>query len=69
MIVDLPRLSGDAPVEVPAAEQAVAVSPVELLQRPEIRQAMQGQAATTIRRVASGRQPPGALRRGACPLA
>ncbi len=53
VVVNLPRLSGDAPVEVPTAEQAGTVSPAELLQRPEIRQAVLGQPAAAVRRVAA----------------
>ena len=53
VVLGLPRLSGDAPVEVPTAEEAGAVSPAELLQRPEIRQAMQGLPGATVRRVAA----------------
>jgi signal transduction histidine kinase len=53
VVVGLPMASGDAQVQVPEAENAGFVSPDDLVQRPEIQQAMQGQAATAIRRVAS----------------
>ena len=53
VIVSLPLPAGETPVQVPFAENAGSVTPAELLQRPEIQQALQGQPATAIRRVAS----------------
>ena len=44
---------GGPSIQVPAAENAGFVSSEELLQRSEIREALQGQPATAIRRVAS----------------
>jgi signal transduction histidine kinase len=53
VVVSLPITGGEAQVQVPEAENAGFVSSVDLLQRLEIQQAMQGEAATVIRRVAS----------------
>jgi hypothetical protein len=53
VVVGLPLASGQAPVKVPAAENTAFVAPEELLRRPEIRRAMQGEAATAVRRVAA----------------
>ena len=51
VLVGLPLASGDVPVQVPLAENNAFVAPVDLLQRPEIQQALDGQAATAVRRV------------------
>ena len=53
VLVSLPLTSDDVPVQVPLAENAVSISPDDLLQRPEIRSALQGTPATVVRRVAS----------------
>ncbi len=53
VLVGLPLTSGEAPVQVPLAENSAFVAPDELLQRPEIQQALDGQAETAIRRVPS----------------
>jgi signal transduction histidine kinase len=53
VVVGLPIAGGDARVQVPEAENAGYVASDDLLQRPEIQQAMRGEAATAIRRVAS----------------
>ena len=53
VIVSLPLPAGGTPVQVPSAENVPSVTPAELLQRPEIQQALQGQLATAIRRIAS----------------
>jgi signal transduction histidine kinase len=53
VIVSLPLPAGDTPLQAPLAENVASVSPQELLERPEIAQALQGQPATAIRRVAS----------------
>jgi two-component system sensor histidine kinase BaeS len=53
VVVGLPLGGGDAQVQVPTAENAGFVPSDELRQRPEIQQAMQGQAATAVRRVAA----------------
>ena len=53
VVVGLPLAAGDAQVQVPAAENAGFVASDELLERPEIQQAMQGKAATAVRRVAA----------------
>ncbi len=45
-------LAGDIPVEVPIAEQDGYVAPAELLLRPEIQAALQGQPTTAIRSIA-----------------
>ncbi len=53
VIVGLPLVEGAAPLQVPPAENSASVSPEGLLARPEIAQALQGQPATAIRRVAA----------------
>jgi signal transduction histidine kinase len=53
VVVGLPIAGREAQVQVPEAENAGFVSSADLLRRPEIQQAMQGEAATAIRRVAS----------------
>jgi len=53
VVVTLPLSSGDDPVQVPLAENAAAVSPDNLLQRPEIHSALKGTPETAIRQVAS----------------
>lgn len=53
VVVNLPLNVNDAPVQVPLAENAASISTDDLLQRPEIRSALQGTPATSIRRVAS----------------
>jgi signal transduction histidine kinase len=47
----LPLILGGSAVQVPVVEQGALVSPEELLARGEIQQALQGQAATAVRRV------------------
>jgi signal transduction histidine kinase len=53
VVVGLPLLAGGAPVQAPMAENSEFVSPEELLQRFEIQQAMQGEPATAVRKIAS----------------
>jgi signal transduction histidine kinase len=53
VLIGLPLTTGDVPVQVPPAENRGFVPPEELLQRPEIQQALNGQAETAIRRVTS----------------
>ena len=53
VLVGLPLISRETPVQVPSAENSDFVAPDELLQRPEIRQALDGQAETAIRKVPS----------------
>jgi len=53
VVVTLPLAGGDSQVQVPTAENAGFVASDELLQRPEIQLAMQGQAAAAVRRVAA----------------
>ena len=53
VVVTLPLAGGDSQVQVPTAENAGFVPSDELLQRPEIQLAMQGQPATAVRRVAA----------------
>jgi len=53
VVVNLPLTANDAPVQVPVAENAASISPTDLLQRPEIHSALQGNPATFVRRVAS----------------
>jgi signal transduction histidine kinase len=53
VIVSLPLLAGEMSVQVPSVENTNSVTPAELLQRPEIQQALQGDPATAIRRIAS----------------
>jgi signal transduction histidine kinase len=53
VLVSLPLIEGDAAVPAPLAENQPLITPAELLQRPEIEQALQGQPASAIRRVAS----------------
>ena len=53
VVVGLPIAGGAAQVQVPAAENAGFVASDELLGRPEIQQAMQGEAAAAVRRVAA----------------
>ncbi len=50
VIVALP-LAADAFVQLPAVENAIPVSPEQLLQRPEIQQALHGGSATAVRRI------------------
>ncbi len=58
VIVGLSSTEAGDPVQVPPAENAPFTTPEELLQRPEIAQALQGHPATAIRRVvtAQGRR-------------
>jgi len=51
VLVGLPV--GDVPLQAPPAENAASVTPAVLLARPEIRQALDGQPATAVRRVPS----------------
>jgi len=53
VIVGLSATEGDSLVQVPPAESTSLTTPAELLQRPEIAQALQGQPATAIRRIAA----------------
>lgn len=53
VIVNLPDLGDDAPVQVPLAENAASVSTVDLLGRPEIQSALGGTPAAAVRRVLS----------------
>ena len=53
VVVGLPVPTGDTPVQVPVAENAGFVPSAELVQRPEIQGALQGEPATAVRRVAS----------------
>lgn len=53
VVVGLPIAEDESRVQVPEAENAGFVPSEDLLQRPEIQQAAQGEAATAIRRVAS----------------
>lgn len=53
VIVGLPIPAGNASLQAPPAENSAFISPAELLARPEIAQALQGQSATAIRRVAA----------------
>jgi signal transduction histidine kinase len=52
VIVSLPLAAG-VPVAVPPAENGGFVPPTELVSRPEIQQALNGQPATSIRRIAA----------------
>ena len=51
VVIGLPVATGAASLQVPAAENAGLVDSAELLQRPEIQRALQGEAATAVRRV------------------
>jgi len=51
VIVGLSATQGDGLVLVPPAENTSSTTPTELLQRPEIAQALQGLPATAIRRI------------------
>lgn len=53
VVVGLPLVTDNMPVQVPVAENSSPVAADELLQRPEIQQARQGETASAIRRVAS----------------
>jgi two-component system sensor histidine kinase BaeS len=53
VLVNLPVITDDAPVQVPPAENVASIPTVDLLQRPEIQSALGGTPATAIRRVAS----------------
>jgi two-component system sensor histidine kinase BaeS len=53
VVVSLPLPGGGGSIQVPPLENATSITPAELLQRPEIDKAFQGQAATAIRRIAS----------------
>ncbi len=53
VVVGLPVPTSDAPIQVPVAEQAGFVPSNELLQRPEIKGALDGEASTAVRRVLS----------------
>jgi signal transduction histidine kinase len=52
VLVGLPGGAGTLEVQLPGPESGVAMSPAELMLRPEIRSAASGKAATAIRRVA-----------------
>jgi len=51
VVVGLSATQGDGLVLVPPAENSSSTTPTELLQRPEIAQALQGLPATAIRRI------------------
>ena len=51
VLIGLPIPNGD--IAAPSAENNAFISPTELLERPEITQALQGQPATAVRNVAS----------------
>lgn len=53
VVVGLPLLTGDAPVQAPLAENTGFVAPAELLQRFEIQRAMHGESATAVRKILS----------------
>jgi two-component system sensor histidine kinase BaeS len=53
VLVNLPVITDDAPVQVPPAENVASVPTIDLLQRPEIQSALGGTPATAIRRVVS----------------
>lgn len=53
VLIGLPVPQSDTPLQVPSAENSPFVTPSELLARPEIAAALQGQPASSIRRVAS----------------
>lgn len=53
VLIGLPIPQGDTPLQVPSAENSPSVTPSELLARPEIAAALQGQPASSIRRVVS----------------
>jgi len=53
VVVGLPVTTGDTPIQVPAAENAGFVSSDQLLQRPEIQDALDGEPAAAVRRVTS----------------
>jgi hypothetical protein len=63
VVVGLPLAVDDSLVAAPAAENSAFVSPAELLQRPEIQRAMQGEAATAVS--VSAAETGARLRRGA----
>jgi len=51
VLVGLPIPAGSVALQAPAAENSTFISSEELIQRPEIAQALQGEPATAIRRV------------------
>jgi len=53
VVVGLPVGSGETPIQVPSAENVGYVPSEELLQRPEIKSALEGDSATAVRRVPS----------------
>jgi len=53
VLLSLPLPAGQTFVQVPSAENAGPVTPGELIKRLEIQQALQGEPATAIRRIAS----------------
>ncbi len=53
VLLSLRASGGDAPVQVPLAENSASISTADLLQRPEIQSALQGSPATAVRRVVS----------------
>ena len=52
VLIEFPMALSDATVQVPGAENSSSVTPEELLQRPEIIAARDGQASSAIREVA-----------------
>jgi len=53
VILSLPIPTGTAPLQAPLAEDSASITPEELLARPEISQALEGNPSTAVRRVAS----------------
>jgi len=53
VLIGLPLTEGDVSVQAPLAENSAFVPPDELLQRPEIQQALKGKPETAVRRVIS----------------
>lgn len=53
VLIGLPMPQGDTSLQAPSAENSPSVTPSELLARPEIAAALQGQPASSIRRVVS----------------
>ncbi len=53
VVIGLSATEGDGLVQVPPAEAASLITPAELLDRPEIAQALRGSPATAIRRVSA----------------
>ncbi len=56
VIVNLPPPAADTLVQAPLAENVLSITAAELLKRPEIQEALEGQAATAVRRVRTAEQ-------------